>query len=97
MAPWRAAFPPVEGPCLADEPADRDDGVGKVGERVDDVLVALLAALQVGRFPRCQAATRTPGGQNASTTGSASAEVDSAQLSWEASRAISSVWSTSPP
>ena len=29
----------VEGPCLADEPADRDDGGGEVEERVDDVLV----------------------------------------------------------
>jgi hypothetical protein len=38
--------PPADGPCLADEPADRDDGVGKVEERLDDVLVALVAALQ---------------------------------------------------
>ena len=32
MAALAAAVPPVEGPCLADEPADRDDGVGKVEE-----------------------------------------------------------------
>ncbi len=37
--------------------------------------------LRVGRSPRCQAATRTPGGHNASTTGNASAEVDNAHPS----------------
>src|SRR5690348_5465465 len=44
--PGRAAGPPVEGPCLADEPADCDDCVGEVEERVDDVFVAFVAALQ---------------------------------------------------
>ena len=37
--------------------------------------------LAVGRSPRCQAATRTPGGHSASTAGSAAAEVDSAHPS----------------
>ena len=36
MVALAAAVPPVEGPCLADEPADRDDGVGKVEECADD-------------------------------------------------------------
>ena len=36
MAALAAAVPPVEGPCLADESADRDDGVGKVEECADD-------------------------------------------------------------
>src|SRR5437764_11292008 len=44
--PGRAAGPPVEGPCLADEPTDCDDRIGEVAERVDDVLIALVAALQ---------------------------------------------------
>ena len=39
MAALAAVVPPVEGPCLAEEPADRDDGVGKVEERLEDVLV----------------------------------------------------------
>src|ERR1700749_3504753 len=45
-SPDRAVVPPVEGPCLADEPADGDDGVGEVEERLDDVLVAFVAALE---------------------------------------------------
>src|SRR5215467_5923014 len=45
-SPGWAAVPPVEGPCLADEPADCDDGVGEVEEGVDDVFVAFVAALQ---------------------------------------------------
>src|SRR5437764_14634701 len=44
--PGRAVVPPVEGPCLADEPADCDDRVGEVEERVDDVFVTFVAALQ---------------------------------------------------
>ena len=40
----------VKGPCLADEAADGDDGVGEVEEGVDGVLIGLVAALQpVGR------------------------------------------------
>ena len=38
--------PSVEGPCLADQAADGDDRVGEVEERVDDLLAALVAALQ---------------------------------------------------
>ena len=44
--PGRAAVPPVEGPCLADEPTDCDDGVGEVEERVDDFLAPFVAALE---------------------------------------------------
>ena len=47
-SPRRAALPPVESPCLADEPADGDDRVGEVEERVDDVLVAFVAAFTSG-------------------------------------------------
>src|SRR2546430_340263 len=45
-SPRRAGVPPVSDPCLANQATDGDDGVGKVEERVDDVLVALVAALQ---------------------------------------------------
>src|ERR1700745_1862287 len=45
-APGRTAVPPVEGPCLADEATDGDDGVGEVEEGVDDILVAFVAALE---------------------------------------------------
>jgi hypothetical protein len=43
---WGAGVPSVKGPCLADEAADGDDGVGEVEERVDDGFAALVAALE---------------------------------------------------
>ena len=46
MVVGRAGVPPVEDPCLTDEPAECDDRVGEVEEGVDDVLVAFVAALQ---------------------------------------------------
>lgn len=42
----QAGVPPAGGPCLADQAADRDDGIGKVEERVDDLLALFVAALQ---------------------------------------------------
>src|ERR1700749_4381218 len=45
-APGRTAVPPVEGPCLADEATDGDDGVGEVEEGGDEVLVAFIAGLE---------------------------------------------------
>src|SRR5689334_25256297 len=66
-SPDRAVVPPGEGPCRADEPADGDDGVGEVEERLDDVLVAFVAALEPvegvvpGVCPFAGASTR-PGG-----------------------------------
>lgn len=47
-------------------------------------------ALRVGRSPRCQAATRTPGGQYASTCGNARADVLRAHPSYVDRRRISS-------
>jgi hypothetical protein len=44
-ASCRSGVPSVEGPCLADEATQRDDGVGEVEERVDDGLFPLVAAL----------------------------------------------------
>jgi hypothetical protein len=37
---YGAGVPRVGGPCLADQAADGDDGVGQVEERVGDVLAA---------------------------------------------------------
>ena len=42
----RAGYPPVGGPCLADQAADCNDRVGQVEECVDDILAAFVAALQ---------------------------------------------------
>jgi hypothetical protein len=39
MAALAGGRPTGRGPCLADEPADRDDGFGKVEQRLNDVLV----------------------------------------------------------
>src|SRR5277367_1995343 len=41
-----SAVPSVGDPCLPDQATDGDDRVGEVEERVDDVLVSLVAALQ---------------------------------------------------
>src|ERR1700756_5595956 len=38
--------PPVGDPCLPDQATDGDDRVGEVEERVDDLLAALITALQ---------------------------------------------------
>jgi hypothetical protein len=42
--------PPVEGPCLADEPTDCDDRVGEVEERVDDILIEVFSVRLIRSF-----------------------------------------------
>jgi len=59
MVAWPGGCPTgsgsMQGPCLADKPTERDDRVGEVEERADDVLAPFVAALQPVEGVVCQA------------------------------------------